>query len=258
MPDTLPCSFLWEDGIFETMRSEGKKIVALDLHLNRLFESAHSLGLSLGYTKQTLKRLLNREVALRPYPDASLRIAFIREGKTSRLFLIVKEITRYRLDFYERGVSVRTSPTRRNLISSLDAQMKVRDYLNGLLSTLDEPSPGKTIEEIYLDSQGYVTEGRISNIFMVKEGTLFTPPVFLGVLRGITRDQAIAEARRLKIAVLEEPFTRCNLYGADEVFLTNTSMGAMPVTSVDGRPIGEGKVGSLTKKMIRSLRPRRF
>ena len=257
MSEGFSPSLLWKEGIFETMRSEKRKIVALEEHLGRLFESAHSIGLPIGHSRHSLKRFLEKEVASKPYPDATVRIAFVREGETSRLFLIVKEAKRYPTSFYEKGISIRTSPTRRNSISAMDAQMKVKEYLNGLLSTLDGQSSGAPFEEIYLDSGGYVTEGRISNIFMVKGGVLLTPPPFLGVLRGITRDQAIREAKRLRLVVQEEPFTRFNLYGADEVFLTNTSMGAMPVTSIDERIIGDGHVGEVTKKMIQTLRHRK-
>ena len=257
MSEGFSPSLLWKEGIFETMRSEKRKIVALEEHVNRLFESAHSIGLPLGHSRRSLKRFLEKEVTSRPYPDAYVRIAFVREGEESRLFLMVKEAKRYPTSFYEKGISIRTSPTRRNSIFAMDAQMKVKEYLNGLLSTLDGHSSGGSFEEIYLDSEGYVTEGRISNIFMVKEGSLLTPPFFLGVLRGITRDQVIVEAKRLKLMVREEPFTRFNLYGADEVFLTNTSMGAMPVASVDERVIGDGRVGEVTKKMLQFFRHRK-
>jgi len=257
MPEGFSPSFLWKEGIFETMRSEKRKIVALEEHVNRLFESAHSLSLPLGHSRNSLKRFLEKEVASTPYPDAYVRIAFVREEERSRLFLIVKEAKRYPSSFYEKGISIRTSPTRRNAIFAMDAQMKAKEYLNGLLSTLDGQSSKGSLEEIYLDSGGYVTEGRISNIFMVKGRALFTPPPFLGVLRGITRDQVIREAKRLKLVVQEEPFTRFNLYGAEEVFLTNTSMGAMPVVSVDERLIGDGHVGEVTKKMIQVFRQRK-
>ena len=250
MRHDFPTASLWQEGIFETMRSEKRKIVALEQHLDRLFASAHSIALSLGPSRGTLKRLLEKEIASKSYPNASIRIAFLREGKKSRFFLIVKEAKRYPPSLYEKGVSIQTSPTRRNAISAMDAQIKGRDCLNGLLSTLDGRE-GEAVEEIYLDSRGYVTEGRISNIFMVKDGVLFTPPTFLGVLRGITRDQVIQEARGLHVSVREEPFTRFNLYGADGVFLTNTSMGVMPVVSVDGRKIGDGKVERMTTQLMK-------
>ena len=254
MHEALPAELLWEGGIFETMRSERRKIVALEEHLDRLFESAHSMGLSLGTSRKELKRFLEKEAASKPYPDAYMRVAFTREGKKSRLFLIVKEGKRYPASSYEKGISLRTSPTRRNTVSALDAQMKSKEFLNGLFSVLDGlSSKENAFEEIYLDAGGYVTEGRISNIFLVKDGILVTPPLFLGVLRGITRDQVIREAKRTGTALHEEPFTRFNLYGADEVFLTNTSMGVMPVVSVDERGIGDRRVGPVTKKMIQRL-----
>lgn len=253
MRNDFPVTSLWQEGIFETMRSEKRKIVALEQHLDRLFESAHSIGLSLGHSRTRLKRLLEKEIASTSYPDATLRIAFLREGRKSRLFWIVKEAKRYPASLYKKGVSIRTSPVRRNAVSALDAQIKVKDYLNGLLATLDAGG-GDSFEEIYLDAEGYITEGRISNIFMVKDEILFTPPTFLGVLRGITRDQTIREAKGLPVSVHEEPFTRFNLYGADEAFLTNTSMGVMPVVSVDGRKIGNEKVGGMTERLMNALR----
>lgn len=258
MHDTLSVASLWQEGIFETMRSEKRRIVALEEHLNRLFESAHSILLPLGTSRDALKRLLEKEVASKPFADASIRIAFVRDGKSSRIFLIVKEAKRYPASFYENGVAIRTSPTRRNAVFSVDAQIKTKEFLNGLLSTLDGASSREeAFEEIYLDAHGYVTEGKISNIFFAKDKCLVTPPLFLGVLRGITRDQTLREAKRIGISVHEEPFTRSNLYGAEEVFLTNTSMGAMPVVSVDKRLIGNGKTGPVTQKFIRLFRPRK-
>ena len=258
MREALPAELLWQEGIFETMRSERRKIVALEEHLNRLFESAHSISLSLGTSRRALKRFLEKEATSSPYPDAYVRIAFAREGKKSRLFLIVKEGRHYPPSYYKKGVSLRTGPTRRNAVSAVDAQLKAKEFVNGLLSTLDGLSSKEdAFEEIYLDSRGYVTEGRISNIFLVKDGILVTPPLFLGVLRGITRDQVIREAKRIGVVVHEEPFTRFNLYAADEVFLTNTSMGAMPVISVDERGIGNRRVGPVTKKMIQHLSPKK-
>ena len=250
MREELSADLLWQEGIFETMRSEKKKIVAFEEHLSRLFESAHSMNLPLGYSRRSLQDLLEKEVASRPYSDAYVRIAFVRDGKSSRLFLIVKEAKRYPSSFYAKGVSVRTSATRRNAVSAVDAQLKAKEFLNGILATLDELSSSEeAFEEIYLDAQGYVTEGRISNIFLVKEGALLTPPPFLGVLRGITRDQVMHEAETIGLTVRETPLTRFNLYGAEEVFLTNTSMGIMPVVSVDRRVIGGGRVGPVTKRL---------
>ncbi|MFH1858390.1 MAG: aminotransferase class IV [Candidatus Omnitrophota bacterium] len=262
MPEGFSPASLLQDGIFETLRSENRVIVALEEHLERLFESAHALRLSLGYSRNELKKLLKCEVRSKPYPDAYVRIAFLREGDLMaegkvQLFLIVKEAKRYPSSYYQKGVSIRTSSTRRNLVRALDAQAKVSDYVNGLLATVDRPLPDEAFEEIYLDDEGRVTEGRVSNLFMMKEGVLFTSPLFLGVLKGVTRGQVLTEAQKLKIPVREEPFTRTNLYGSDEVFLTNTSMRVMPVVSVDGRIIGNGTVGKTTKTLMKSLLSRK-
>jgi len=254
MPFDLPVTLLWEDGVFETLRSDRRQLIAIDDHLDRLFESSRSLQLSLGLSRSEIRDRLRRELTSKPYPNATVRIAFLRDGRTSRFFVIVKEAKRYPSSFYEKGVSVRTAPTRRNALFAIDGQMKVKEFLNGILSTLDGLSLEDSFEEIYLDSDGFITEGRISNIFFMKGEALFTPPPFLGVLKGITRGQVMAEAHRWHLAVQEEPFTRFNLYGADEIFLTNTSIGAIPVVSVDGRVVGEGKVGERTRKMIQALK----
>lgn len=267
LPERFSPACLWQVGIFETLRSEKRKIVALEEHLDRLLESAHASGLSFGHSRSSLRRLLVQEASSAPTPAATLRVAIFREGGASapsagrgkgkgQLSLIVKEAKRYPHVFYEKGVSIRTSPTRRNAVASVDAQLKVRDFLNGVLATLDSDPRGESFEEIYLNADGYVTEGRISNIFLVREGTVITPPTHLGVLRGITRDQVVREAARMKIPVREEPFTRVALYTAEEVFLTNTSMGVMPVVSVDGRTIGDGKTGSFAKRLLKALRSR--
>ncbi len=255
MLSSLPASFLWEDGVFETLRSEHRRVMDLDAHLDRLFESAHSIQLSLP-SREEIKETLRREMKASPHPEAYVRLAFLRDRKRSRLFLIVQPAKRYPASLYEKGVTIRTSPTRRSAPSALDGQIKTKEFLNGLFATLDGLSSPGMFEEIYLDSDGYVTEGRTSNIFLKKGDACLTPPGFLGVLKGITRQQVIREAGRLGSPAREEIFTRFNLYSAEEVFLTNTSMGVLPVVSIDGRTIGDGRVGAFTKKMIQSI-PRR-
>jgi len=169
------------------------------------------------------------------------------------VIIITDKIKIYPEEFYEKGLSVITASTRRNISFALDPQIKSLNYLNNILAKI-EANLGNVPEAIMLNKDGYVAECTGDNIFMIKEGILFTPPLWVGVLKGITRDVVIELARKENISVKEEVFSIVSLYTADECFLTGTAAEIIPVTKVDGRVIGEGKAGKITRKLIKEFR----
>lgn len=154
---------------------------------------------------------------------------------------------------YEKGMKVITASTRRNSPQCVDPQIKSLNYLNNILAKIEANRAGVP-EAIMLTQDGYVTECTGDNIFIVKDGELITPPVYLGALDGITRRTVMALAKDLGIPVYEKVFTLYNLYNADECFFTGTAAEVIAVTEVDGRKIGNGEVGPITKKLMEEFK----
>lgn len=143
-------------------------------------------------------------------------------------------------------------PTVRNHPEALNPQLKTLNYLNNILAKIEATNAGVD-EGILLNAQGYVTECTGENIFYVKGKEIVTPPPYVGILKGITRDTVMRLARRLEFAVREDIFTRHDLYTADEVFLTGTAAEIVPVANIDNRMIGAGKPGKTTLRLSREF-----
>lgn len=244
----LPCVDFNADGAFESMRSYKGKIFELDAHMNRLEDSLKSLGLADGFDKNAVAKLVEKRLE-----ESGISVAYIRVAVSSgsnKIQVIIKKAASYPEAYYKRGVSLKTSSVKKNTQASLSPQAKSSNFLSGVLAKIDNPD---SFEQVLLDKNGFVAEGTTSNIFIVKGEAVMTPPLYIGVLAGVTRAAVMRLAMGLGLAVKETPFTRHELYISDEVFITNTSMGVMPVTCVDGRVIGEGKVGGITKKLTRAF-----
>ena len=160
--------------------------------------------------------------------------------------------------FYERGVKIRTAATRKNFVRSQDPGIKSNQYVSAIQAFLEEPSHGDLWETLFLSKEGFLTEGRISNFFIVKDTaqgtTLFTPHAACGILKGVTRHFVLEAARRVGLRVRETRLGRHDLYNADEAFLTTTLSEVVPVASADARRIGPGKEGAWTKRIHRAFR----
>jgi len=255
--------FLYGDGVFEGIRAYRGRVFKLDEHLLRLYDSAKAITLRIPLEEEELKERVLETLRRNNLKDAYIRLIVSRgEGdlgldpeKCPRacVIIVTDKIKIYPEEFYEKGLSVITASTRRNISFALDPQIKSLNYLNNILAKI-EANLGNVSEAIMLNKDGYVAECTGDNIFMVKEGTLFTPPLWVGVLKGITRDVVIELARKENISVKEEVFTLVSLYTADECFLTGTAAEIIPVTKVDGRVIGEGKAGKITKGLIKRFR----
>ena len=241
-------------GIFESLRGYRGRFFLAEEHLNRLFESAQSLGWRLPFSRQEILRRMEEELQQQKNEPAFARVTVYRDWEQERysLSVVVIPSKEYPREYYERGVTVSSVPTRRNRVNALSPQVKSNNVLPGVFA-IEEAHLKGAFEAVQMNSLGFVAEGTVSNLFIVQRGTLLTPPSSVGILKGVTRDLVIRLAKDLGIEVKKIPFTRHELYNSQECFLTNTSMGIMPVREVDQRVIGTSGVGPVTKRLTESL-----
>jgi branched-chain amino acid aminotransferase len=255
---------LYGDGVFEGIRSYNCRVFKLNEHIDRLFESAQSIMLKIPLTKEQLIKAVLLTLRTNKLDNAYIRLVVTRgigdlgldprkctQGAT--IIIIADKITLYPEKLYRNGLTIVTVPTVRNLPEALNPQIKSLNYLNNILAKIEAANAGCD-EAIMLDSLGYVAECTGDNIFVVKNGHLYTPPQCMGTLRGITRDSILEIARKNKIPAHEHVITRHEVYISDECFLTGTAAEVIPVIKVDGRLIGEGKPGKLTLTLMKKFR----
>jgi branched-chain amino acid aminotransferase len=255
--------FLYGDGVYETMRSYGGKIFLLGRHLARLKQSADAIALPLPLPLEKIGEALQESLTVNKLREAYLRIQISRgPGEIGldpalcpapTLVILVKPFKDYPPALYESGVNVAITATRRNHPLSLDPAIKSTNFLNNILAKIESLKAG-AYEGIMLNWKGYVAEGTISNIFAVKKQALLTPSLDTGILDGITRDLVLHLAKQNKISVREKLLRPGDLAKADECFITNTTVEIMPVTSIDGKPVGTGAPGPVTKKLLNAYR----
>ncbi|RLE13939.1 branched-chain amino acid aminotransferase [Candidatus Aerophobetes bacterium] len=255
--------FLYGDGVFEGIRAYKGKVFKLNEHIQRLFNSAKAISLKIPLSQEKLKEKILEALRRNKLQDAYIRVVVSRgEGDlgldpakcpSPQLVIITDEISIYPEKLYEKGLEVVTSSIRRNNPSALDPRIKSLNYLNNILAKLEATSKGAP-EAIMLNEDGYVAECTGDNLFIVEKGVLVTPPIWVGILKGITRDVVIELAKKEGIPVEEKVFTLFSVYTSDECFLTGTAAEVIPVTRVDGRVIGNGKVGPITRMLITKFR----
>ncbi len=255
---------LYGDGVFEGIRSYNRRVFKLKEHIDRLFESAQSIMLNIPLTKIQLTKAVLQTIIANKLDDSYVRLIVTRgEGdlgldprkccKGGTIIIIADKIALYPQELYSKGLSIVTVPTVRNLPEALNPQIKSLNYLNNILAKIEAANAGCD-EAIMLDSLGYVAECTGDNIFVVKNGHLYTPPQCMGTLRGITRDAILEIARRDKISAHEHVITRHEVYISDECFLTGTAAEIIPVVKVDGRVIGKGIPGKLTLALMKKFK----
>lgn len=250
---------LYGDGVFEGIRSYNGLVFKLTEHIDRLFESAHTLVLNIGMTKKEVERAVIETLQANNLNDAYIRLVVTRgvgdlgldprKCAKSTVFIIADKISLYPREYYEKGLQIVTVATIRNHTEALNPQLKTLNYLNNILAKIEAINAGVN-EALLLNAQGYVTECTGENVFYVKDKTLVTPPPYVGILKGITRQIAMRIGGELGLEVKEDVFTRHDLYTADEVFLTGTAAEIVPISKIDNRVIGEGKPGAWTKKLM--------
>ena len=249
---------LYGDGVFEGIRSYNGRIFKLDEHIGRLFESAHTIMLRMPMSRAQLGEAVKQSLRVNHLRDAYIRLVVTRgEGDlgldprkcaTPTVFIIADKIRLYPQALYDKGLALITVATQRNVPEALNPQIKSLNYLNNILAKIEAITAGYE-EAIMLSASGYVTECTGENLFIVKGRRLLTPPPFIGVLRGITRQTVMDLAAKQKLEVREELLTRHDLFNAEECFLTGTAAEIVPVAKIDGRTIGAGVPGAATKRL---------
>jgi branched-chain amino acid aminotransferase len=256
--------FLYGDGVYETIRSYGSRIFMQDQHLARLRRSADAIGLTIPIPDPRWPALLHEAMTRNDVgherTDAYLRITISRGAggigldpalcPTPTVVIMTKPLQSPSPEQYRIGVNLIVAKTRRNLPSALSPQIKATNFLNNILAKREAIAAG-VFDSILLNWESHVTECTVSNIFFVRAGRLCTPALACGLLDGITRDIVLGLAQEAKIPIDEGHFGIEAIYTADECFLTNTSMEVLPVTMVDGHPLGNGTPGFLTHQLHR-------
>jgi len=256
---------LYGDGVFEGIRSYGGRLFRLEEHVRRLFDSANGIRLAIPLTPEEMGKAITETLEANGLKDAYVRVVVTRGVGTLGLdpnrcrdpnvFIIVDKITLYPPELYENGLEVVTAATMRNHPNAVNPRIKSLNYLNNILAKIEAIDAG-TLEAVMLNHQGFVAECTGDNVFIVRDGRLFTPPIAAGILKGITRDEIIAIAAELGIEVREENLTRYDLYVADECFLTGTAAEVVPVVRIDKRTIGSGKPGPVTRRLAEEFHRR--
>lgn len=250
---------LYGDGAFEGIRSYKRRVFKLEEHIQRLYETAHTLMIDIPLTRRQMMEAVVATLKKNNLSDAYIRVVITRgEGDLGLdprkcygkpgIIIIADKITLYAKELYNKGMAIITVPTVRNYPEALNPRLKSLNYLNNILAKIEANNAGYS-EAIMLDHQGYVAECTGDNIFIVKDGILSTPSH--GRLKGITRDTVLGLAKNSKIPAEERFLTRHEIYIADECFLTGTAAEIIPVVKVDGRTIGGGKPGPVTLKMMK-------
>jgi branched-chain amino acid aminotransferase len=255
--------FLYGDGVFEGIRSYKGLVFKLKEHIDRLYESAHTIMLKMPMNKKQMIDAVIKTLKANKLKDAYIRLVVTRgpgdlgldprKCTSPSVFIIADRIALYPPRLYKEGLELITVPTSRNIPEALSPQVKSMNYLNNIMAKIEAVNSGHE-EAIMLNPQGYVAECTGDNIFIVKQKEVLTPPAYVGILKGITRQAVMDLAREMRIKVRREMMTRHDLFNADECFLTGTAAEIIPVVRIDGRKIGEGKPGKMTKKLLEGFR----
>ena len=250
--------YLYGDGVFEGIRIYNGRIFRHKEHIDRLYCAAKAILLEIPVSKEEMLEAMCETVRKNKLQNGYMRLVVSR-GKGDlglsptncekpTVVIIVDNIKLYSDEMYKKGMKVVTAATRRNNPAALDPQIKSLNYLNNILAKIEANLKGVP-EAILLNSNGVVCECTGDNVFIIKDGLIITPPVYLGALDGITRKTVIKLARELGYTLEEREFTLFNLYNADECFFTGTAAELIAVTNVDGRVIGEGVRGPITESI---------
>ena len=255
---------LYGDGLFEGIRVYNNRVFKLDEHVNRLFLSAQTLDIKLNYTKAEVVSAILATVRANGHTDGYIRVTATRgtglgldpkhiKGK-SNIYISCEQLSLYPDEMYENGLIVVTVSTRLPSPDVIDPRVKCTGkYINNIMAKAEANRAGAG-EGLMLTREGYVGEATGDNIFLVYGQELLTPPASIGILQGITRDTVIDLARRMGISVREPIITQYDVYNADEVFLTGTAAEVIPAVHIDGRDIGNGKPGPVTRKLMKAFR----
>ncbi|MEA1926890.1 MAG: branched-chain-amino-acid transaminase [Candidatus Auribacterota bacterium] len=252
---------LYGDGVFEGLRVYNNRVFKLEEHLERLYESAKAIDLAIPISIEKLQEDVLKTVHLNEMADSYIRLIITRgvgdlglnpyTCQTPGIIIIVDKIALYPPELYDTGLALITVATQRNLPEAVNPRIKSLNYLNNILAKIEAINAGVE-EAVMLNSFGLVSECAGDNIFAIRKGVLLTPSISMGVLEGITRNTVIAMAREKGLEVKQLVMTRYDLFIADECFLTGSAAQIVPVIKIDGRVIGDGKPGKITKDLMSS------
>jgi branched-chain amino acid aminotransferase len=250
---------LYGDGIFEGIRAYNGRVFRLAEHIDRLFCSAKAILLKIPLSHEKMAQAVIETCRRNRIRDGYIRLVVTRgvgtlglnpsSCKNPSIIIIADKIQLYPAELYERGMEIITVPTTRNLHSALNPAIKSLNYLNNILAKIEANNAGCE-EAVMLNAEGYVSECTGDNIVIVKSGQVLTPPLSAGALYGITRGVVIELAREEGMTVAEPNLTRYDLFNADECFLTGTGAELIPIVKIDGRVVGAGKPGPITRRLV--------
>ena len=255
--------FLYGDGVFESIMVFNGVAFKLKEHIDRLYDSAKAICLDIPMSKEEMIKTIVETVRVNGFKDAYIRVLVTRGvgdlGLDPRkcpkptVIIIVDKIKLFRDEAWSQGVTAIISSVRRDRVDATTHEIKSMNYLNSILAKLEANAVGAD-EAIMLDERGFVSEGATDNIFIVKNGVIYTPPRTSGILPGITRNRVMKLAEELGYKVVEKDITPAELLTADEVFLTGTAAGIVPVVKIAGRVIGDGKPGPITRRLMEKFK----
>ncbi len=254
---------LYGDGVFEGIRVYGGRIFRCREHLERLFHGARAIALEIPMTADELVEAMEATLAANDLVDGYIRLVVTRGVGTlsidpstcsdPQVIIIADSIALYPAHHYEQGLEIVTASTVRNLPNAINPRIKSLNYLNNILANIEGARAG-AVEALMLNHLGHVAECTGDNIFIVERGRLATPPLHAGILGGVTRGVVLELARQAGIGAAEREMTLFDVYAADECFLTGTAAEIVPVVRVDGRQIGGGRPGEITRKLLQMFR----
>ncbi|MFD1737377.1 branched-chain-amino-acid transaminase [Bacillus salitolerans] len=256
--------FLYGDGVFEGIRMYAGNVFRLREHIERLYESARSILLEIPYSVEEMEQIVIDTLRKNQFHDTAYIRLVVSRGAGDlgldptkchqpNVVVITEQLALFPKALYENGISMVTVPTRRSRPDILSPKVKSLNYLNNIMVKVEATNAGAD-EALTVNTEGYVAEGSGQNIFLVKKGELITPPSYVGALEGITRNAIMDLAKDLGYVVKELPFTRHDVYVANEVFLTGTAAEVIPVVKIDGRVISDGKPGPHTQALLHAFR----
>ncbi len=254
---------LYGDGVFEGIRAYNGKVFLCQEHIDRIYEGANYICINIPMTKKEMEKALYAALKENGLKDAYIRLIVTRgtgclglnpfKCVKPSIIIIASSIELYPPELYEQGLSIITSAVPAVNPEALNPRVKSLNYLNNILAKMEALNAGM-FEAIMLNSQGNVAECTGDNIFIVKNGVVKTPPVTAGILEGCTRNALLKLAKDAGIPAQEVNLQRYDLYAADECFLTGTAAELIAVTKIDGRILGDGKPGPMTRKLLGMFR----
>jgi branched-chain amino acid aminotransferase len=248
--------------VFEGIRAYSGRIFEAKAHIQRLFDSAKAIRLDIPYSANEIEKVIYETMKANNFEDCYIRLVVTRGAGTLGLdpqhcprpsVVVITDLIRlYPQEMYDKGMAIITASVIRNHPNAISPRIKSLNYLNNILAKIEAIDAGVP-EAIMLNHEGYVAECTGDNIFIVRNGEVLTPPASEGSLEGITRACVIKLCQSLLIPFRECRLERHDLYISEECFLTGTAAEVISVTKIDGRTIGTGEAGPITRKLLEAF-----